>query len=136
MTASWVHLLTDVADAGFGTDRLFQQGQALIRRPRERVHVAAVAPLGERVRASAALAAVGRRDDLDFLADPSGARVTLPAYAVLDLSAEVRLWSGGGRDLGLRLRLDNALDEDYREVANFPAPGRTISAALRVGAGL
>jgi vitamin B12 transporter len=136
VTASWVYLLTDVVDAGFDTDRLFQPGQPLIRRPRERVNVGAESPIGARVRAGAAWAWVGERDDLDFVADPSGARVVLPAYCVVDLTAEVRLLSEGARELSLRVRLDNALDEDYREVANFPAPGRALSVALRAGAGL
>ena len=83
----------------------------------------------------AALRAVGERDDLDFLDDFSGKRVRLPGYAVLDLTGELRLVARGGRELALRLRLDNALNADYREVANFPAPGRALSAALRAETG-
>ncbi|MSR36291.1 MAG: TonB-dependent receptor [Gemmatimonadetes bacterium] len=141
-TASWVHLLTEVVDAGLGADRLFQQGQALIRRPRERVSVAGSAPLGARVRAGGRATAVGKRDDLDFIANPSGARVVLPAYEVVDAFVEVALLARtrtrgpGGRDLALRISVENALDRDYREIANFPASGRALSAALLVGSGL
>ncbi len=136
VTASWVHLLTEVVDAGFGTDRLFQQGETLVRRPRDRMNIAASAPLGGRARAGAAFTAVDRRADLDFLTDFSGSRVTLPGHTVVDAFGELRLLTRGARDLTLRARVDNVLDEDYREIANFPAPGRTLSLSVRAGAGL
>jgi vitamin B12 transporter len=45
----------------------------------------------------------------------------LPSHVVLDLAASYR-WT---EHLAPRLRLENALDEEYEEVAGFPAPERT-----------
>ena len=135
LTGSWVRLGTEVTDAGLGADPLFQQGQALIRRPRNRLHFTGTAPLGTRLRGGGMLTVVGARPDLDFLTDPSGARVTLPRHAVLDLYAEYRVIERGSRDVTVRLRIDNLLDEDYSETANFPAPGRALSLSMRAGTG-
>lgn len=44
----------------------------------------------------------------------------LPSHAVLDLAASYR-WT---EHLAPRLRVENALDEEYEEVAGFPAPKR------------
>jgi vitamin B12 transporter len=44
----------------------------------------------------------------------------LPSHTVLDLAAAYR-WT---EHLAPRLRVENALDEDYEEVAGFPAPER------------
>ena len=135
LTGSWVRLSTEVTDAGLGADPLFQQGQALIRRPRHRVHFTGTAPLGTRLRGGGMLNVMGARPDLDFLTDPSGARVTLPRHAVLDLYAEYRVVERGSRDVTVRLRIDNLLDEGYSETANFPAPGRALSLSMRAGTG-
>ena len=45
----------------------------------------------------------------------------LPSHTVVDLAASYR-WTDR---LAPRVRLENALDEDYEEVAGFPAPERT-----------
>ena len=136
LTGSWVRLSTEVIDARPGTDPLFQQGQPLIRRPRDRVHISGIAPWGARWRSGATMTVVGARPDLDFLTDPSGARVMLPRHAVLDLFAEYRVIESGSRDVTVRARIDNALDEHYSENANFPAPGRVLSLSVRAGTGL
>ena len=135
LTGSWVRLSTEVIDAGPGTDPLFQQGQPLIRRARDRVHLTGAAPFGARLRSGGTLTVVGARPDLDFLTDPGGARVTLASHAVLDLFAEYRVIERGSRDVTIRARIDNLLDEDYSENANFPAPGRALSLSLRAGTG-
>jgi vitamin B12 transporter len=135
LTGSWVRLNTEVTDAGIGADPLFQQGQALIRRPRNRVHFTGTAPLGTRLRGGGMLAVVGARPDLDFLTDPSGARVTMPRHAVLDLYAEYRVIKCGSHDVTVRLRIDNLLDDDYSETSNFPAPGRALSLSMQAGTG-
>lgn len=136
VTASWVHLSTEVVDAGFGTDPLFQAGEQLIRRPQERVNASVAAPFGTRLRAGADVRWIGERDDLDFVADFSGARVTLPSYTLASAFADVRVTPRGDRDLHLRARVENLLDRRYGEVANFPSPGRSVSVALIAGAGL
>ena len=136
LAASWTHLLTEVVDAGFGTDALFQGGQRLVRRPGDRVTLSGAAPAGSRLRGGAALDWVGEREDLDFLDDFNGERITLPAYGVVRVFGDVRVFDRGERSVTVRVRIENLLDEDYREIANFPAPGRTLSVALRAGAGL
>lgn len=136
VAASWVHLSTEVVDAGFGTDPLFQAGKSLIRRPQERVNASVAAPFGTRLRAGADVRWVGERDDLDFVADFNGARVTLPSYTLAAAFADVRVTAGGERELHLRARVENLLDRRYGEVVNFPSPGRSLSVALIAGAGL
>lgn len=59
-------------------------------------------------------------DRLDF------GNVDLPSYQVLDLALAYR-WTP---HLEPRIRVENLLDEDYEEVAGFPAPGRTFVAGL------
>jgi outer membrane cobalamin receptor len=134
-TLSWVRLDTDVIDAGFGTDPLFREGQSLIRRPENRVSLIASAPAGTRVRVGGRDVAPGKRADLDFLDDFSGTRVTLPGHVVTDVQASYRLVSRGTRDLSLQLRVENVLDTDYREIVNFPSPGRAFFVGLRAGTG-
>lgn len=53
----------------------------------------------------------------------------LPSHTVLDLAASYR-WT---EHLAPRLRLENALDEEYEEVAGFPAPERTWVLGLALG---
>ena len=135
LTSSWVRLSTEVIDAGSGTDPLFQQGQPLIRRARDRIHLTGATPFVARLRGGGTLTVVGVRPDLDFLTDPNGARVTLPGHAVFDLFADYRVIERGSRDVTIRARIDNLLDEDYSENANFPAPGRVLSLSVRAGTG-
>jgi outer membrane receptor protein involved in Fe transport len=74
---------------------------------------------------------VGDRADRDFGKFPSP-RVTLPSYIVLDLAGEaVILRTTPG--LSLTVRLENALNRQYVEVANFPARGRTVMLGGKVG---
>ena len=135
VTASWVRLDTEVTDEGEGDDRLFQVGETLIRRPKDRLTVTASLPLGERVRAGGAVVRVGVRDDLDFTTDFSGARVMLPAYTVADLFAQARLWQNGSRDLTVQVRVENLLGEEFLEIANFPGPRRALFIGVAAGTG-
>ena len=135
LTASWVRLDTEVTDDGEGADRLFQQGEGLIRRPRHRFNVTAGTPVGTRVRAGGTVVYVGEPDDLDFTDDFEGERVTLPAYTVADLFAEALLWERGSRAVTLRARVENALGEEYEEVANFPGPRRALFLGVAVRTG-
>jgi vitamin B12 transporter len=133
LTASWVRLDTEVTDQGEGADRLFQQGEALIRRPKHRFNVTAATPLGARVRAGGTVVHVGERDDLDFTADFAGERVTLSAYTVADLFAQALLWERGSRALTLLVRVENALGEEYQEVTNFPGSRRALVLGVAAG---
>jgi vitamin B12 transporter len=131
LDASWTRLVTRVLDEGTGEDRLFQHGERLIRRPKHRLVLSAGAPLGARLNASATIVHVGARDDLDFLDDFNGARVVLPAYTTVDLTVRARMFARP--DLSADFRIDNLFAADYREIANFPARGRTITVAITAG---
>lgn len=94
-------------------------GEQLLRRPRR----SASAVVAWRPAADWTLAAVARFVGArpDFGAD-------LPSYATLDLAASWR----ASAHLAPYVRLENALDRDYQEVAGFPAPGRTVAAGLEL----
>ncbi|HET8649581.1 MAG TPA: hypothetical protein VFL95_06050, partial [Gemmatimonadales bacterium] len=64
----------------------------------------------------------------------TSSRITLPAYATVDLalSAELTRASARGPGLTATLRGTNLLDHHYEEIAGFPALGRGIFA----GAGI
>jgi len=58
---------------------------------------------------------------------PDEAPVTIPCYALFDLSVAHDFSNG----LGLILRGDNLLDKDYYTEVGYPQPGRTIRLAIR-----
>ncbi|MCI0434018.1 MAG: TonB-dependent receptor [Gemmatimonadetes bacterium] len=120
---SWTLLDTEVLDAGTGQDRLFQQGEALIRRPANRWTLGTSAPIGSHTDVMLTLTRVGERDDLDFLDDFAGTRVTMPGFTTVSLTGRVRPFERGP---ALTIRIDNLLDDRYREIANFAATGRVI----------
>ncbi|HMF88157.1 MAG TPA: TonB-dependent receptor, partial [Gemmatimonadaceae bacterium] len=107
-----------------------QVGDALIRRPSHSGSVVLSYARPSSASFGASVNFVGRRPDVDFAQFPSP-RVTLPAYAKLDLSAELPLTGLGRGGLGLNARLENALDKRYEDVLHYAAPGRTILIGLR-----
>ena len=117
---------TEVTDAGTGEDPLFQDGEALIRRPKHTASVAA-GYAARNFTVSASANHVGERDDLNFSGFPA-TRVQLKAYTRVDASVEVPVARTG---LKGTLKLENLLNADYQEVFNFPARGRMIFAGLR-----
>lgn len=132
----WVD--AEVTDAGFdvGPDATFVEGERLLRRPVSELSLGAVAGLGQRVRTGVEVRWVGDRIDRDFSVFPA-ARVTLPAYTVVDIHGElaIRERSGGSPGFSLLFRGENMLGEDYSEVQGFPARGRTlwVGGRLRIG---
>ena len=100
-------------------------GDALIRRPSHSGSVGLSYARPSSASFGASVNFVGRRPDLDFARFPSP-RVTLPAYAKLDLSTELPLTGPGRGGLTLSARLENALDKRYQDVFHYAAPGRTI----------
>lgn len=136
VSAEHTWLATRVTDAGGSTDpgSVIAEGQHLIRRPAHSGRVG-LRWLGLR-RATLALDvnAVGAREDIDFAQFPS-ARVTLPAYATVDVAATADLVRRGpGRpSVTLTLRAENLFDKDYASVVGFRTPGRGIYAGAQVG---
>jgi len=69
----------------------------------------------------------GKQDDLDFSTFPA-TRVTLDEFLLVTLAARYRLFSG----VEAFARIENLLDEDYRNVFGFNTPGIGAFAGLRV----
>jgi vitamin B12 transporter len=107
-----------------------QVGDALIRRPSHSGTVVLSYARPSSGSFGAAINFVGKRPDIDFAQFPSP-RVTLPAYAKLDLSAELPLTGPARGGLSLNARLENALDKRYEDVLRYAAPGRTILVGAR-----
>jgi outer membrane cobalamin receptor len=70
---------------------------------------------------------VGDRIDRDF-SSFQAARITLPAFTVVDIHGEVTVRDGGasGPGFSLLIRGENILDAEYSEIQGFPARGRTL----------
>ena len=119
--------VTEVPSGYQGGDNV---GDALIRRPSHSgsVVVAYSRPAGAGV--GVALNFVGKRADTDFAQFPSP-RVTLPAYAKLDLSGEIPIAMRSRGGLMLNARVENALNKRYEDVLHFAAPGRTVLIGAR-----
>ncbi|MGQ0814950.1 MAG: TonB-dependent receptor domain-containing protein [Gemmatimonadota bacterium] len=119
-TGSYTLLDTEVTAEGDGNDASFQKGEELLRRPRHSASAGVSADLAQNT-IGVSVHYVGERADLDFSSFPAD-RVTLPAYTRMDVSAQRPLM----RSLSVALKIENALDEDYQEVLNFPARGRVV----------
>lgn len=138
LDASYTWTDTEVLDAGFdeGENASFAPGEPLLRRPEHRASATARLSAGKG-RFTAGVSWVGERVDRDFSQSPAP-RVTLEPYATVDVSAEWTLFgdTDSRPDVTPTLRVRNLLDASYREIANFPVPGRTIFVGVRTGVGL
>jgi vitamin B12 transporter len=108
----------------------FQVGDALLRRPSHSGSVVLTYAHPSSATFSAATNFVGKRADTDFSQSPSP-RVTLPAYAKVDLSGELPITGLGRGAVTLNARLENVFNKRYQEVLHFAAPGRTILLGAR-----
>jgi vitamin B12 transporter len=122
-----------VTDAGFssGSGDVFVEGEELIRRPAHSARFGASwFGLGRAI-LGAQVTYVGDRTDVDFGTFPSS-RVQLPAYTLVDLSADVTLLGeSAGPSLAVTFRAENLFDERYATVVGFPGRGRTILGGIR-----
>jgi vitamin B12 transporter len=100
-----------------------------VRRPRQSASLGVDGRWG-RIRAGAALAYVGDRQDLDFDAFPAR-RVTLGDYVL----AEARLAYRISDSLEAFGRIANAFDADYQDVVGYATLGRTAYAGIRLAFG-
>ncbi|MFN2636260.1 MAG: TonB-dependent receptor plug domain-containing protein [Gemmatimonadaceae bacterium] len=124
--------VTKIASAYGGSD---QAGDALLRRA-SHSGSATIAYTNPRVLSlGAAMSYVGKRPDLDFAQFPSP-RLTLPAYAKLDLSLQVPLSRIQLRAMSLETRVENVFNRRYEDVLHFPAPGRTVLVGGRISSRL
>lgn len=126
-------LRTRVDDAGFesGEGAVFVRGERLLRRPAQVVALGVSADLSARTTLDLATRFTGARDDRSFATYPASP-VRLRRYTRLDLGATRALVSRGeGTRVDLHARIENVLGARYREVANFPVPGRTLAVGVR-----
>jgi vitamin B12 transporter len=124
LRASTTWLDTEVTDAGDGNDPLYAQGERLIRRPRQTASLSA--SFGATYSAGIVLNYVGKREDLYYDDNFTPQRVELPSFVKLDLNGRTPPYRG----LRGVLKIENALDEEYEEIRNFPARGRIIFVGL------
>lgn len=128
-SASYTWLDTEVEDAGFDSlpGSVFVEGEPLVRRPGRTAAVSASYTVGPAFGIEATLRHTGERADRDFSTYPADP-VMLPAYTVLDISAELELASpaAGRPGLSLNARVENVGDVEYHEALGFAAPGRAV----------
>ena len=132
LAASYTRLRTRVIDAGFQTAPTdnFVRGEPLLRRPRDRAHVALTHRATPRARFGVSATYVGERTDRSFERWPAIAD-TMPAFTKVDASLELDLGDRVAAPLALTIRLDNVANARYEEIRNYVAPGRTIYVGLR-----
>lgn len=126
--ASYTQTIARVTSAAPGSS--MHPGDALLRRPSH----SADAHLSYGVSGWSVAAVanyVGTRPDIDFRQFRT---VSLPAYTTVDLSGTFPVLRTRLSSVALTARVANALDRHYQEIANFPAPGRTILVGARVTA--
>ena len=76
---------------------------------------------------------VGERPDRRFNPDFTVSAITLPAYGLVDWSAEYALPAPAGRPtVTLTFRAANLLDQPYNAVDGFLAPGRQLLGGARI----
>ncbi|CAN5279475.1 TonB-dependent vitamin B12 receptor [soil metagenome] len=131
VTGSYTELKAAISRLDERYDGSLEVGQPLIRRPRRQA-AGTLSYIGWRGGGvTAAVRYVGARPDLDFREFPSP-MVELPAYAVGDISASVRLLgAAGGDELSLTARIENLFDKRYEEVLYYEAPGRALLLGAR-----
>ena len=132
--ANTTFLRTRVTNAGNGAFGTFVDGDRLLRRPSLSGSVSADFRVARHSKIGAAVRYVGTRDDRDFNADE---RIELPAYTLVDLSAELSLAPAGGvfAPLTLTGRVENLFDEKYEPAFGFRAPGTTVLVGMRAAIG-
>ena len=117
------YTFTDAEDESQGTP---DSGLPLLRRSRHQAGVALEFAPSPRMDVGVEVRYVGERDDKDFGAFPAE-RVTLDAYAVARVTASAEV----ARGVRVIARLENAFDEEYREVFGFGTPGRAVHVGVR-----
>jgi vitamin B12 transporter len=131
-SASYSYLFSQATDDAGMPSPSFATGEKLIRRPTHSAALSLDALVLHRVTIGGSLTYVGQRDDVDFNAFPSQ-RVALPAYAVVDLAAEVQLLHGGlgRRALSATVRAENLFDAGYDQVVGFKGRPRGVFGGAR-----
>jgi vitamin B12 transporter len=132
LSASYTYLDAKATDDAGQASATFAAGDRLIRRPTHSAELAVRARVLERALLGGSVTYVGRRDDVDFNQFPSQ-RVELPAYAVMDLAAEIELLRGVAGRPGVSgvLRVENLFNQHYDQVVGFPGRSRGVFGGAR-----
>jgi vitamin B12 transporter len=99
--------------------------QKLLRRPEHQFSISANYIFDENFTAGTEFRFVGHRDDKDFSAFPA-ARVTMPNYSILDLSARYKVFN----NISLNARIENLLNKEYEEVLFYGTLKRSFYAGV------
>jgi vitamin B12 transporter len=131
-SASYTYLMAQATDDGGMPSPSFASGERQIRRPTHSGELALRAGVSERITIGGSVTYVGARDDVDFNQFPSQ-RVTLPAYALVDLAGELRLLRGGAGspEVSGTLRVENLLNQQYDQVVGFAGRPRGVFGGAR-----
>ncbi len=132
VSVRYTYLHTRVQESGVPADPdgLFVPGKSLIRRPAHTLVPQLAATLGQRTRITVGVRWVGERHDLDFSRPVGERRVTLDPYARVHLAAEYDLHA-----VVLSGSLENAFNDQAREIPGFRPRGRTVMVGGRVSFG-
>jgi vitamin B12 transporter len=132
VSASYTYLDAEATDDGGLASPSFAAGERLIRRPTHSAELAFRARAFERALLGGSLTYVGRRDDVDFNQFPSE-RVELPAYALVDLAAEIEVLRAGAGRPGISgvLRVENLFNQQYDQVVGFAGRNRGVFGGVR-----
>jgi vitamin B12 transporter len=131
-SVSYTYLLAKATDDGGMPSPSFASGETQIRRPTHSGELALRAGVSEEVTIGGSVTYVGVRDDVDFNQFPSQ-RVTLPAYALVDLAGELQLLRSrsGAPEVSGTLRLENLLNQEYDQVVGFAGRPRGVFGGAR-----
>jgi vitamin B12 transporter len=131
-SASYTYLLAKATDDGGMPSASFASGGRQIRRPAHSGELALRAGVSDRVTIGGSVIYVGSREDVDFNQFPAQ-RVTLPAYALVDVAGELQLIRGrsGAPEVSGTLRVENLLNQDYDQVVGFAGRSRGVFGGAR-----
>jgi vitamin B12 transporter len=126
-TASYTYLNARATDDAGLPSASFAAGSRLIRRPQHAAEVTVRGRVLSRATLGGSVSYTGGRDDVDFRESPS-AVVRLPAYATVNLAADVELLRAtpGRPGLSAVARVENLFNERYEPVLGFTGRRRGV----------
>jgi vitamin B12 transporter len=128
--ATTTFLRTRVDDAGLqeGEGATFVEGNRLLRRPSTHASATIGVVLPAQTATEVGITYTGERDDRDFAAFPA-TPVVLPSWTRVDIGFTRSIEIGARFEL--RVRVENLFGATYEEIANYPAPGRSLTIGVR-----
>jgi vitamin B12 transporter len=126
-SASYTYLNARATDDAGLPSASFAAGSRLIRRPQHAAEVTVRGRVLGRATLGGSLSYTGARDDVDFRESPATV-VRLPAYAMVNLAADVELLRAtpGRPGLSAVARVENLFNERYEPVVGFTGRRRGV----------